>query len=155
MKITASLLMIAMACLLVSASGQDANPLVPVQTIALPEVQGGLNHMSVDAGNQRLFAPAPSDGKVEIVDLRSGKPWRALSSERPAAARFAAEFNQLYVSSGRYLYIYDASNFGLIARLDLGSRLDEIAYELSHRPTWLKIPLRAMVHLLAYTQEAA
>ena len=137
MKINAALVAITMACFLVPTNGQDKDALTLVQTIVLPDVQGGLNHMSVDAEHRRLFAPAPSDGKLEIVDLTSGKPWRSLNSERPAAARFAAEFNQLYVSSGRHLYIYDGDNFGLIANLDLGSRLDQIAYDASAKELYV------------------
>jgi len=89
--------------------------------------------MSVDAARQRLFAPAPSDKLVEIVDLRTGKLLRSLASERPAAARYAPEFDQLYVSSGRYLYVYGGSDFALIARLDLQSRLDELVYDARSR----------------------
>ena len=129
MELRVGFVMVAIACSLVRARGQERNTLRLVQRIALPNVQGNLNHMSVDAARQRLFVPAPSDGKLEIVDLASGKPWRSLNSERPAAARFAAELNQLYVSSGRNLYFYDTTNFGLTARLDLGGRLDEIAYD--------------------------
>jgi DNA-binding beta-propeller fold protein YncE len=125
-----SLLFVGMACLVVPARGQDTSPLVLVQTIELPRVEGGLNHMSVDTEHQRLFVPAPSDKRLEIVDLASGQPWRSLESERPAAARYSPEFNQLYVSSGRYVYIYDGNKFTILARVDLHSRLDEIAYDV-------------------------
>lgn len=92
--------------------------------------------MSVDAGHQRLFAAAPTDNTVEIIDLRSCKPWRSLGGESPAAVRFAPEFNQLYVShrsqqpqdGGQSVYIYDGQSFGLLTKIDLGSRLDELQY---------------------------
>jgi len=110
------------------AHGEDRGGLLLTQTIALPNVQGGLNHMSVDAEHQRLFAAAPANKTIEIVDLKSGNPWRSLKGERPAAARYATEFNQLYVSSGQNIYIYDGRSFALIARIDLQSRLDELEY---------------------------
>jgi hypothetical protein len=84
--------------------------------------------MSVDGEHQRLFAAAPTNKTLEIVDLKSRKPWRSLEGERPAAARYAPEFNQLYVSSGENLYMYDGSSFGLFVRIDLQSRLDELEY---------------------------
>jgi DNA-binding beta-propeller fold protein YncE len=129
----ARLLLFAVACFLGLAPGQDTNSLTLVQTIALPDVRASLNHMSVDAARQRLFVPAPNDKRLEIIDLKTGKPWRSLASERPAAARYAPEFDQLYVSSGRYLYAYDGSDLALKARIDLQSRLDELVYDAQSR----------------------
>lgn len=110
------------------AYGQSS-PLVLSQTIALPNVQGGFNHMSVDAEHLRLFAAAPTNKTLEIVDLRSGEPWRSLQGEKPAAARYAPEFNQLYVSRGQGVVIYDGKTLDLITTIDLESNLDELQYE--------------------------
>jgi hypothetical protein len=129
MRIRACLFLVVTPCIVVPAHGQKKNALVLVRTIALPEVQSGFNHMSVDAEHQRLFATAPTNKTLEIVDLKSGRPWRSLEGERPTAARYAPEFNQLYVTSGQNVYIYDGSDFGLIARINVHSRLDELQYD--------------------------
>ena len=129
MKMNAPLLLAATLCFLSTAHSQEKNALLLTQTIVLPKVQGGFNHMSVDAEHQRLFAAAPTNKTLEIVDLNAGKPWRSLEGERPNAARYAPEFNQLYVPSGQSLYIYDGKTFGLITRLDLQSNLDELHYD--------------------------
>ena len=76
-------------CFLSSGLGQQAPPLALVDTIPLPNVQGGFNHMSVDPGQQRLFAAAPTNGTIEIVDLKAGQALRSMEGERPAAVRFA------------------------------------------------------------------
>ena len=128
MKISAILFFVTTLCFLSVADGQVTDELSLTRTIALPQVHGGLNHMSVDAEHQRLFAAAPTNKTLEIVDLKSGKPWRSLEGERPAAARYAPEFNQLYVSSGQNFYIYDGRSFALMARIDLQSGLDELEY---------------------------
>lgn len=39
--------------------------------------------MSVDPGQQRLFAAAPTNGTIEIVDLKTGEALRSLEGERP------------------------------------------------------------------------
>lgn len=119
----------AVLCFLSAAYAQETNALVLRQTIVFPNVQGGFNHMSVDAERERLFAAAPTNNTLEIVDLKSGKPWRSLEGERPAAARYAPEFNQLYVPRGHSLYIYDGRTFDLTARIDLQSSLDELQYD--------------------------
>jgi hypothetical protein len=137
MKSNGLLLLATTLTFLSSAGGQGTNALVLTQTIAVPQVQGGFNHMSVDAEHQRLFAAAPTNKTLEIVDLKSGKPWRSLEGERPAAARYAPEFNQLYVSSGRTLYIYDGRTFELIVRIDLQSRLDELEYSAREKELYV------------------
>src|SRR5262249_8177185 len=128
MKINAVPFLVTTLCIPSVAHGQETHGLLLTQTIALPSVQGGLNHMSVDAEHVRLFAAAPANKTLEIVDLKSGTPWRSLEGERPAAARYAPEFNQLYVSSGQNIYIYDGRTLALTIRIDLQSRLDQLDY---------------------------
>lgn len=122
---------------LASACCQQAPPLVLSQTVSLPGVQGGFNHMSVDAVHLRLFAAAPTNKTLEIIDLREGKPWRSLEGERPAAVRYAPEFNQLYVSRGQSVLIYDGNTFDLITRIDLDSSLDELQYNAHARQLYV------------------
>ena len=85
--------------------------------------------MSVDPGQQRLFAAAPTNGTIEVVDLKAGKALRSLEGERPAAVRFAPEFNQLYATRGQSVYIYDGKTLDQIAKVNLESSLDEIQYD--------------------------
>lgn len=116
-------------CVLVPAKAGNPDALVLKRTIPLPAVHGGFNHMSVDDGHQRLFAPAPAVKMLEVVDLASGLLWRSLPVERPTTALYAPESGQLYLTSRRILSIYDGSTLDRIASLDLGSRLDEIRYD--------------------------
>jgi hypothetical protein len=113
---------------LVPAHSQESRSLVLSQTITVPSVQGGFNHMSVDAEHMRLFAAAPTNNTLEIVDLKTGKPWRTLEGGKPAAVRYAPEFNQLYVPRGQRLDIYDGKTLDPIASIDLESNLDELQY---------------------------
>lgn len=115
--------------LLLPAQGQDVGYLSLSQTIPLTQVQGGLNHMSVDAEHKRLFVTAPANKTLEIVDLQSGKTLRSLGGEAPAGARFAPEFNQLYVTRGESVYIYDGMTFDLVTKVDLQCSLDELQYQ--------------------------
>ncbi len=115
--------------LLVPAQGQDVGYLSLNQTIPLTHVQGGFNHMSVDPGRKLLFATAPANKSLEIIDLNVGKPLRGLDGETPAAVRFAPEFNQLYATRGESVYIYDSKSFDVVAKVDLQCRLDELQYD--------------------------
>jgi DNA-binding beta-propeller fold protein YncE len=129
MKIDSLLPLAGFICFLSLGLGQQASPLSPIHTITLPGVQGGFNHMSVDPGQQRLFAAAPANGTIEIVDLKTGKALRTMEGEKPAAVRFAPEFNQLYATRGQSVYIYDGKTLGPVAKVNLDSSLDELQYD--------------------------
>lgn len=129
MRIKALLLLFATLGVITMARAQESQPLVLTQTVAFPNLRGAFNHMSVGAKHHLLFAAAPSNGTVEIVDLDEGKSVRSLKGDRPAAVRYAPEFNQLYVSHGQSLSIYDGKNLALITSIDLHSRLDELQYD--------------------------
>ena len=47
------------------ASAQSNGPLHLEKTIALPDVQGRIDHMSIDSKNQRLFVAALGNNTVE------------------------------------------------------------------------------------------
>jgi DNA-binding beta-propeller fold protein YncE len=105
-----------------------ATALVLSQTIPVPAMNGGFNHMSVDARRQLLFAAAPTNQTIEVIDLKSGQPQPSLGGSRPAAVRYAPEFDQLYVSRTDKLTIHDGSSLKLQTEIDLGSGLDELQY---------------------------
>src|SRR6266404_1466949 len=129
MKITVLLSYVAVLGFCLTVRGQETGSLLLIQTIPLSDIPGGFNHMSVDGERQRLFVTATTKNTLEIIDLRSGKPWRSLAGERPAAALFAPEFNQLYVTRGQKLCIYDGTSFDLLTNVDLQSGLDELQYD--------------------------
>jgi DNA-binding beta-propeller fold protein YncE len=115
-------------CACASVHSQEKSPLVQSQTISVPGIHGGFNHMAVDAKRQRLFGAASANSTLEIIDLKEGKPWRTLAGEKPAAARYAPEFDQLYVSRGQSVNIYDGKTYNLITTIDIGGNLDELQY---------------------------
>jgi hypothetical protein len=73
----------------VLASGQ-ANPVLVLKTrIALPMVDGRMDHLGVDLKGQRLFATAIDNHTVEVVDLRTGRQVRTIGDlNRPQAVYY-------------------------------------------------------------------
>jgi len=53
---------------------------------------------------------------------------RSLPGDGAAAALFAPEFNQLYVTRSRKICIYDGKTFELLTNVDLPSSVDELGY---------------------------
>jgi DNA-binding beta-propeller fold protein YncE len=116
------------AATLCSGLQAEGPTLVLSQTIPVPGLTGGFNHMSVDAKRQLLFVAAPTNQTVEVIDLKSGRPQPSLGGSRPAAVRYAPEFGQLYVSRTDKLTIHDAASLKVQAEIDLGTSLDELQY---------------------------
>lgn len=56
-----------------------------IQAIPLPNVEGRIDHMSVDVEGQRLFIAALGNDSVEIVDLRAGET-QSYSRQIPRAS---------------------------------------------------------------------
>ena len=68
-----SLLLAAALALVAGRAAADEAPLKLVQTIALPNVKGRIDHFALDAKRKRLFVAALGNGSVEIVDLEKGE----------------------------------------------------------------------------------
>jgi hypothetical protein len=139
MKIHPLVALAGVICFLWPGFGQQNPPLSLLHTITLPNVQGGFNHMSVDPGRQSLFAAAPTTGTIEIVDLKAGKALRSVEGERPAAVRFAPEFNQLYATRGQSVYVYAGDTLDQVAKVNLGSSLDELQYDPRARQLYVGV----------------
>jgi len=108
---------------------QESGPLELSGTVALSGVQGGFNHMTVDALGHRVFAAAPTNTSVEVVDIKSGQPVQSMKGVKPAATLYAPEFNQLYVSREQSVFIYDGRTLELLKKIDLQSNVDELRYD--------------------------
>ena len=73
-----------------------------IQKIPLYNVQGTIHRLVVDAGGQRLFATAPENGTVEVVDLKSAKKIHALKNLGfPKDVLFSDEENRIFVTEGQ------------------------------------------------------
>ncbi|MFH2002664.1 MAG: hypothetical protein ABIK28_23540 [Planctomycetota bacterium] len=69
-------------------------------TIALPGVQGRLDHLSVDLQAKRLFVTCLENHTVEILDLAGQRPIHTLSGiNEPQGVIFVPEAHRLLVCS--------------------------------------------------------
>ena len=78
MTIFLNVLLMAFAVITIEAQTQESSALRLVQTIALPEVEGRIDHMAVDITSRRLFIAALENNSVEIVDLNASKHFKSI-----------------------------------------------------------------------------
>lgn len=84
-----------------NARAAGTPPLRLVATIALPHVEGRIDHFSVDVAGRRLFISALDNHTVEVVDVRGNKVLRSISGvQQPQGEYYAARLAKLFTADG-------------------------------------------------------
>jgi len=117
------------------AMGQAAAPLKLEQTIELPDVQGRIDHMSIDVAGHRLFVSALGNNTVEVIDLKAGKRANTISGlKEPQGALYVADKNRLFVASSKdgTVKIFEGTSFQLLKTVEYGDDADNLRYDSAH-----------------------
>jgi DNA-binding beta-propeller fold protein YncE len=119
---------------------QSNEPLRLEKTIPLPNVQGRIDHMSIDVKNQRLFMAALGNNTVEVIDIEHGKRIHSISGLRePQGVLYLADLNRLYVANGDdgTLRIFDGSSYEPIKSIKLGDDADNIRFDAEKKHVYV------------------
>lgn len=111
---------------------QDKASLKLVQKIAMPGVQGALDHLGVDLKGKRLFAAAQKQNTVEVIDLNAGKRVSSISGQRnPHSVFYSANFKKLFVANGDdgTCKIYGGEDLELLDSVQVGAGANDINYD--------------------------
>lgn len=108
---------------------RDPNsPLRLVRTIALPDVRGRVDHMTIDGSTNHLFVAELGNGTVDDVDLAVGKVAGRISGLRePQGVAWLAAQQELAVACGDGLVrFFRRSDWREVARISLGDDADNV-----------------------------
>jgi hypothetical protein len=122
------------------ALGQGAGTLVLEKEIALPGVEGRIDHFSVDVANQCLFVAALENGSVEILDIRRGERAAEIRGlEEPQGVYYDFKTSGLYVATGGdgKLRIYDGKSLTVQETLEFGGDADNVRYDEQTGNIWV------------------
>lgn len=111
---------------------QTAQPLYWEKTIELPNVQGRIDHMSIDIKGERLFVSALGNNTVEVIDLKAGKRVNTIPGlQEPQGALCVPGANRLYVANGKdgSVRIFDRTSLKLLKTLEYGDDADNLRYD--------------------------
>ena len=114
-----------------SQSGGTA-ALEQVQSIALPNVSGRIDHMALDSQADRLFVAALGNNTLEVIDLKAGKVTDEIKGlKEPQGVLYIPEDNKLLVTNGDgdSVDIYDAQSLKLLNQVVLGDDPDNVRYD--------------------------
>src|ERR1700730_2630988 len=130
-----SLLASLLATLLVlsSPAARQKSPALSLEThIAMPNVKGRIDHLSVDVKGQRLFVAAVDNHTLEVIDLQSGKQVHTITDlAEPQGVFYDASTNRLFVACGLdgVTKIYDGTTFQLLEAVKFPDDADNIRYD--------------------------
>lgn len=128
-------------CLVTLSSGSlalgqnDASeraPLLLVQEIPLPNVQGRIDHFTYDAKRKRVIGAALGNNTVEVVDTFAGRDIDSIpGAAEPQGVVYAADLNKLFVANGgdEKLRVYDGTDFKLLNTVQIGEDPDNVRYD--------------------------
>ena len=120
------LILTALAC------AQSVQPLHLEMTIELPDVQGRIDHMSLDVKGERLFVAALGNNTVEVVDLKAGKRVQTISGlKEPQGVLYVPAVNRLYVANGEdgTVRVFDGVSFKQLQTFEYGDDADNLRYD--------------------------
>jgi DNA-binding beta-propeller fold protein YncE len=122
------------------AWGQANQPLRLEKTIELPEVQGRIDHLSVDVKGQRLFISALGNNTVEVIDIKAGKRVKTISGLRePQGVLYVPATDRLYVANAKdgSVRIFDGSSYAPRKTLEYGDDADNLRYDSGRKRVYV------------------
>ena len=102
------------------------------QRIALPNVDGRMDHMGIDIAGQRLFATAFDNHTLSVIDLKAGRQISLIPNlDKPQAAYYDAATNHLFVSAGGdgSVKMFDGKTFQLLQTIKYSADSDNLRYD--------------------------
>ena len=120
-------------CLAVESDGAG---LELKQTIQLTGVEGRIDHLDLDAANERLFVCALGNNTAEVLDLRKGERVHSITGlGAPQGLVYIPELNRLFIANDRggVCKIYDAKSYQPVGEINFKDDADNIRYDDSSK----------------------
>jgi len=114
------------------ASAETEVALELVQSIPLPDIDGRIDHFSIDVKGRRAFLAALAKNTVEAVDLKAGRVIRTLPGfAKPQGVCFVPELNKLFVATGMdgALKTLDGTTLQVVHTAHVSLGADAIGYD--------------------------
>jgi len=122
------------------AAPQSSPPLRLRKTIPLPDVQGRIDHMSLDASNGRLFVAALGNNTVEVIDIEKGERIHTIPNLRePQGVLYLPDNNRLYVANGEdgTLRLFDGLSYKPLKTVKLGNDADNLRFDVKGKHVYV------------------
>src|ERR1700736_6982572 len=118
----------------------ETSPLLLVQEIPLPRVEGRIDHFTFDAKRKRVIGAALGNNTVEVVDTFAGRDIHSITGAAdPQGVACVGELNKLFVANGTdgKLRIYEGDSFKLLDTIDIGEDADNVRYDPAEKKVYV------------------
>jgi DNA-binding beta-propeller fold protein YncE len=122
-------------CSFVQIANAQKPPLKLERAIALPGVEGRIDHLAVDLAGKRVFVAALGHGTVEVVDLAHDRRVGQIKGlKEPQGLYYREQTNILYVATGGdgTIRSYNGQTLAPIGEVALGDDADNVRYDTLH-----------------------
>ncbi|HLK34177.1 MAG TPA: hypothetical protein VKT29_13870 [Terriglobales bacterium] len=113
-----------------SAAPAETMPLTLTGAIAMPHVQGRIDHFALGPEGT-IFISALGNNTEEVIDLAAGIVAHAIPGiPRPQGVAYVPEVKEIFVGSDEgKLYIFDAQSYAQVTTIDFGDDVDNLRYD--------------------------
>src|SRR5262249_51045059 len=111
---------------------QAAQPLRLEKSVEMPDVQGRIDHLSLDIKGQRLFVSALGNNTLEVIEVKSGKRVKTIGQlKEPQGVLYVPDTDRLYVANGDdgTVRMFDGRSYTPVKTLDYGDDADNLRYD--------------------------
>src|SRR5712671_2148768 len=111
-----------------------SEPLKLETTIPMADVQGRIDHLSIDLKGQRLFVAALGNNSLEVIDLKANKQVSSIHGlAEPQGIAYIPSSNLVFVANGKDGSVreFDAASWKNLKSISYGDDADN----LRHDPT--------------------
>ena len=125
-------IIIALAGNYLAATDSEGAGLQLKQTIPLPGVEGRIDHLDLDAANDRLFVCALGNNTAEVLDLRKGERVHTINGlGSPQGLVYISKLNRLFIANdkGGVFKIYDAKSYQPVGEINFKDDADNVRFD--------------------------
>jgi DNA-binding beta-propeller fold protein YncE len=140
----ASRVMVTLAWLVGSAAIMVAAMTEPPLTLEgkldLPDVQGRIDHLSIDLKTNRLFMAALGNDTVEVIDVHAGRRVHTIRGlAEPQGLLFVPSTNRLFVANGKdgTVRLFDGTTLAPLQTIALGDDADNVRFDARSGRVWV------------------
>jgi YVTN family beta-propeller protein len=119
---------------------QTTGPLRLEKTIPLEDVQGRIDHLSIDVKGRRLFVAALGNNTLEVIDLNQNKRIRTIPGlAEPQGVLYVPSAERVFVANGHdgSVRIFEGPSLKLLKSVSYGDDADNLRYEPDNGHVWV------------------
>ena len=109
-------------------------------TIPMVDVQGRIDHLSIDLKGQRLFIAALGNNSLEVIDLKENKRVHTVKGlAEPQGVAYIPSTNRVFVANGKdgSVRAFDAASWKMLNSTSYGDDSDNLRLDPSSGHIWV------------------